>query len=878
MRWWRQMFRKPAPAELDRELQFHIEELIHEKVSRGMPPDQARREARIEFGGAASIRDELNDVHRIPILDTTLNHIRFAWRALRAAPTFSLTVIATLTVGIGANTTVFSAIDAVLLRPLPYPNPDRLVLIEESLSKQQKSLQQQIAPARLEDWNRLNAAFVAISGYYTEDTTYATGGDYSTAEGRASDPPPVKIRRAYVAPRFLQALGVQPALGHDFSETDAHFHGNAPRSVLISDRYWHNYFHADPNAVGKPLLYGTVSVIVIGVMPPGFTFPEEAVDLWYVDTPDAPWEQDRRYNWYTGIGRLRPGVTEAQARANLELVQRNLARQYPATDAEVGVWTRTLRENTVAGARSSLWLLFAAVSLLLLVACTNVSALVLARGMERQREFSLRISLGASRSAILAQMMAETLLLAVAGTIAGLAVAAGSSRVLAAMAKSVPRIGEIGFDWRMFVYSAVCAIIVALGSGLFPALRASTASPAGALARGGRTQVSSRHPARWVMVSVQVALTVCLLSGAGLLLRSFESLWTIFPGFDASRVLAFRVTGAYREFGDVPKLRQSVLRTMDALASLPGVRTVAASRTVPGVPSGFPLDLTSPDSGLDPATKMTVDVREVSDGYFSAMGIPILAGTPCDRRTEGMLVNRTFVSTYFPGRDPVGHHLVVNANAPDALKAAVLAVVGDAREFGLNTEVKPTAYWCSPVLDPGRYYLLRTDGDPANLASAVRQRMHAVEPGRAVYDLAPLTAHLSEAFADVRLRTLLLSLFAATALSLACVGLYGTMSYLVTTRRREIGVRIALGAGRKQIWLRFVTPGMAVAATGVAAGLLLSAWSARFISSMLYHVRANDAASLSAAMAAMLLVALVASAVPAVRATRIDPIETLREE
>jgi len=877
MRWWRELFRKPAPAELDRELQFHVEELIQEKVSRGVPLDQARREARLDFGGAASIREELNDVHRIPILDAAMTQLRYAWRALCAAPTFSLTVIATLTLGIGANTTVFSAIDAVLLRPLPFPGSDRLVLIQESLQQQKKNLQQSIAPTRLQDWARLNSTFEAISGSYTEDTTDATGG-YFTAEAKESDPLPVKIRRAYVAPGFLRVLGVLPALGHDFSSADEQFHGRRPTAVLISDRYWHEYFHADPNIIGRPLLRGNGSATVIGVMPAGFAFPEESVDLWYVDAPDAPWAQDRRYNWYTGIGRLKPGVTEAQARANLELVQRNLARQYPATDAEVGVWMKPLKETTVASARASLWLLFGAVSLLLLVACINVSALVLARGTEREREFSLRISLGASRATILTQVLTETLLLAIAGTTTGLAVAAGSSRVLAAMAKSVPRIGEIGFDWRMFAYSAICAITVALVSGLFPAVRASMASPAGALARGGRTQVSTRRPARWVMIGVQVALTVCLLSGAGLLLRSFASLWNIFPGFDASRVLAFRVTGAYAEFSDFPKLRQSVFRTMDALAALPGVQNVAASTTLPGVPSGLPIDFSSPDSGFDPSTRITVDVRLVSDGYFSTMGIPILAGTPCDRRTEGVVVNRKFVSTYFAGRDPVGHHLVVGAISANPQKAAILGIAGDAREFGLNTEVRPTAYWCAAVLDPGRYYLVRTAGDPANLASTVRQRMHAVEPGRAVYDLAPLTAHLGEAFAEVRLRTLLLSLFAATALLLACVGLYGTLSYVVTTRRREIGVRMALGAGRKQIGLRFVAPGMAVAACGAAAGLLLAAWSARFISGMLYHVRANDAISLSAAVAAMLLVALLASAIPAIRAARIDPIRTLREE
>ncbi len=867
MRSWRQAFRKPAPTELDRELEFHIAELVREKISQGLSPDQARREANLEFGGAERIKEELRDVHRVPILDTMFTHLRYAFRVLRAAPSFSITVIATLTLGIGANTAVFSAIDAVLLRPLPYPRPDRLVVLHEYRQKQ-KNPESSVAPARLEDWNRLNSTFEAISGYYTEDTTDTTG------------PVPVKIKRAFVAPRFLQVLGISPVFGHDFTSEDEHFHGYARPNVLISDRFWREHFHSDPNAVGKPLSPGTNSATVIGVMPAGFAFPADDVELWYVGPPDAPYASDRRSTWYTAIGSLKPGITESKARANLDLVQRQLARQFPATDADLAVELKALKETTVGPARASLWLLFGAVSVLLLIACANVSALVLARGMERQREFSVRFSLGASRFTIIAQVLTETLLLALGGTLTGLVTAAASARVLTTMAKSIPRIGEVGLDWRLFFYTAVCAVIVTLLSGLLPALQTSSTALAGALSGGGRTQVRGRRPAQWVLVSIQVALAVCLLSGAGLLLRSFQALSQVSPGFEASHVLVFRVTGSYAETADIPKLKQGVTRTLDALRALPGVQTAASSLTLPGVPFKYPMELASPDSALTPEQKITAENRYVSEGYFSTMRIPILAGAPCDGHSDetGVVVNRSFVSAYFDRTSPIGHHLAVNPNTFGVRPSTILGVAADARESGLNHEPVPTVYWCGPAIDPGRFYLVRTAGDPGSVASAVREQMRLVEPARAVYDLAPLPAHLSEAFAEVHLRTLLLTLFAAVALALACVGLYGSMSYLVTTRRREIGLRMALGAPRSHVGLRFIAQGVGVASAGVVAGLCLAAWSARFISGMLYNVGPTDATALSAAMITMMAVALLASAVPAIRAMRVDPMQILREE
>jgi putative ABC transport system permease protein len=448
------------------------------------------------------------------------------------------------------------------------------------------------------------------------------------------------------------------------------------------------------------------------------------------------------------------------------------------------------------------------------------------------------------------------------------------------MAKSIPRIGEVGLDWRLFLYTAVCAVAVTLLSGLFPALQASSTALAGSISRGGRTQVSSARPAQSILVSIQVALAVCLLFGAGLLLRSFQALSEVSPGFDTAHVLAFRLTGSYGETADLPGLRSKINRTLDELRSLPGVEAAAVSLTLPGVPFQFPVEVTSPDSSLDPSRRVTAESRYVSQGYFASMHIPILSGAACDQHsdTTGAVVNRSFASTYFGDRTVVGHHLAGNPNPFGLAPSTVLGVAADAREAGLDREPAPTIYWCGPLPDPSRYYLVRTTDAPAALANAVRERIHEVDPARAVYDLAPLQEHLSESFEEVRLRTVLLTLFAATALALACVGLYGTMTYLVTTRRREIGLRMALGARRNQVGLRFAGRGLAITGIGVAVGLALATWSARFISGMLYSVPANDATALLAAVGLMFLVALAASGIPAIRATRVDPMQILREE
>ncbi len=867
MRWWLRALRKPRAAELDREIEFHLEELAREKMAGGMGEAEARREARLEFGGAERVKEEVRDVHRIPVWDAAWTHTRYAVRTPRAAWTFSLAVIATLTLGIGANTAVFSAIDAVLLRPLPYPAPDRLEVLHEWRAKL-KNPQRPVAPSRLEDWNRMNRTFQAISGYYVEDAVDATG------------PLPVRLKRAIVAPRFLEVMGVEPEIGHDFAPADEHFHGSTAMSVLISDRYWRTHYRGDPGVIGQPLMKDRKSARVIGVMPPGFAFPDESVDLWFVNAPDAPYAKDRRETWFTAIGRRKRGVTEGQARTDLRLVQKRLGREYPVTDADLSVKMESLRETAIGGERASLWLLFTGVTLLLLIACVNVSSLLLARCLERGHEFSLRYSLGASRAAVAMQVMVESLILALAGSAAALVVALGCGRGLKSMAASIPRIGEIGLDWRVFAYAATCAVGVTLISGLYPAVRSGFAAPAGRLAQGRRAEVSRGGRAQGVLVGVQVALAVCLLAGAGLLVRSLVAMTEVSPGFEAGHVLAFRLTGGYGETGDVARLMSRVNQTLDALRAMPGVEAASASAFLPGVPVEYPLELTSPDSGFEPERRVTAEARYVSSGYFETMRIPVLVGSGCDVRPEGtgVVVNRSFVSAYYDGRTAIGRHLAERVDPYGFGPRAIVGVVGDAREAGLDRAPEPVVYWCGAPIDPGRFYLVRSAGEPAALAPEVRRKLKEIEPARAAYDVAPLERDLREAYGDVRLRAELLGLFALTALMLACVGMYGTLTYVVQRRRKEIGLRIALGAGRAQVALRFASRGMAVAGIGMAAGLGLAAWAVRLMAGMLYGVMPDDPVAFGWAVLAMMGVALGATAIPAVRASRLDPMEVLREE
>jgi putative ABC transport system permease protein len=800
-------------------------------------------------------------MHIAAWLESTVRNLRYAMRALARTPAFTATVILTLALGIGANSAVFSAIYAVLLRPLPFPNGDRLMKLAQIHPKNPQPF---VAPVRLEDWNRLNNTFQSISGYYAEDTSETTGEL------------PEKLRRAWVAPRFLQMLGVAPALGRDFTFQEERFGG--PSAVLISYRLWQRRFGGNPNAVGKILHVPTWACRIVGVMPASFEFPDRDVDLWSPSPADAPYAQSRELTWFTAIGRLKPGVTVREARANLAASQADLGRQYPKTDSPISVSITPLKDVTVGGVSRSLWLLFGSVSLLLLIACTNVAASLLSRATARQHELSVRFSLGASRASVAGQLLTEVLILAVAGALAGLLLAAGTSQVFRVLAKDLPRIEEIGLNGVILVYSLGCAVAATLLCGMVPVLRGWRQSLAMALARGGRSQVSGRNPVQFLLVGVQVALAVTLLAGAGLLLRSFEELGRVSPGFDPQHVLTFEISSTWAEAGGKPA-EQRTGRILDGLRSVPGVEAATVSDSLPGVPNNYEIELKTTEGRAESEPKIISEPRWVTPEYFSVMRIPLLAGEICRKEPNvtTVVVNRSLANLYLNGTAAIGRHLTQPGNiwlAP----AEIRGIVGDGRERGLDREPPPTAYWCNGMIQPGTFFLVRTRGEPGSMANTIRRKIHELEPLRSVYDLTPLTDHISDAYAENRLRMILLAFFALTAVALASVGLYGTLSYMVSVRQREVALRMALGALRIEVAQQFLAQGLRISLLGCAVGLALAAAFARTLSSMLYGVSATDAVTLGGVVALVLGVSVVASLLPAIRAARVEPMEALREE
>jgi putative ABC transport system permease protein len=848
----------------DGEIADHIERMVEANVACGMSPEEARRRALIDFGGREQVRQRVREVHLSALAEALRFHVRAAWRFLLKSPGFSLAVILTLALGIGANTAVFSAIDAIVLRPLPFPHGDELVRIYQHDAKG-RDANTFVAPQRLEDWNRMSTALSGVTGYYKDDLSELSG------------PLPEKVTEALVAPRFLQVLGVAPMLGRNFVPEEEHFGG--PNAALISYGYWQQKFHGDPDVLSKKLHIGSWFFSVVGVMPRGFEYPDGEVEIWAPSSPDAPYAQSRQSTWFSVIGRMKAGVTVRQAADDLSTVQARLGRQFPKPDAELTVETVSLKSTIVGDSSHSLWLLYGSVSLLLLIACSNIAALLLARTAEREHEISVRYSLGASRRTIVLQLLSEVLGLALLGGGAGLGAAAGAARAFHLLAGRLPRVEEVTLNSSIAGYSLACALLTALLCGLYPALRGTRRGLAQGLAAGSRTQASTRHPMQWTLVGVQVTLAVTLLVGAGLLLRSLDALGHVAPGFDPSHVLTLQVSGSWGETTNMPAVNRRIDRTLDGLRALPGVENAATAAMLPGVPSLYQIEYKI-DGKADPARRVLADSRPVSNGYFATMSIPLLAGAPCKEAstTRDLVVNRSFANLYLGGTGAVGHALQENSGNQFDVSGIIRGVVSDAREEGLNEPPAPTVYFCYSAPDPFPNYLIRTRGNSMAMADAIRRRIHELEPARSVYAIMPLDQHLSDAFTENRLRTMLLSLFALTAVSLACIGLYGTLSYLGRLRQREVGVRLALGAPRRRILAGFLFQGLRVVVLGCAAGLALSVLLSRFLRGMLYGVTNLDPVTYVGVVALLLLVAALASLAPALRAAFVEPVTVLREE
>ena len=789
--------------------------------------------------------------------------LRAAVRAIGHRRAAAAAIVTTLTLGVGANTAIFAFVDAVLLRPLPYPDAGRLVAAYE-LNRGMTQATQLVAPVRLEEWNSGNRTFVGLAGSYFENVTDTTSGG------------PERIEAMRTSPRFFMVLGVAAAIGRTLSVEEERFGG--PPAVVISDAFWRTRVNADPSVVGHRLILGGVSRTIVGVMPASFRYPTATTEMWIPAQTPAFLMRERRARFYTAVGRLRPGVTIDQAQADLSAVQARLGEQFSETDQGWAASLIPLKDEQVGGVRRSLWLLFAAVGLVLLAACGNVACLLLAEATRRRHEVAVRIAVGASRWMVVRQLLAEGFVLALASAACALLFARWATAGLTRLAADLPRIDEVHVDSRMVAFTLIAGIMTTIVFALAPALVATRVDPADALARGGRGQIAGRRVLPQLLVAAQIAVAIVLLVGAGLLVRSFRRLADVSPGFAPAGVLTFRMSASWSENGTSVVSR--LARTLRRLEEVPGVEAAAVSQTLPaGVdfpPGEFSI------VGRDAGEKLFAHARGVSSGYFRALRIPVLQGDTCEDDPAApifsrALVTRAFAERYFVGEDPIGH-AIGGPNLPPGRQLTITGIVGDVRENGLMRAPEPLIYWCgySPYW-PDPYFIVRaSDAHPASVA-AIRRALADTEPKRAMYAVRPLEESLSRSMAQQRLNTVLLALFAGTALLVAALGVYGVLSQLVAGQRRDIGIRRALGAqGRQILGSIFAHVGVMTAA-GTIAGLAIAAAMSRLMTTLLFGISAHD--PLTSVLVPLVLagVAGVAALIPARRAVSVAPADALRE-
>jgi len=788
------------------------------------------------------------------------------YRGLLKRPGFFCAVVLTLALGIGANSAIFSVIDAVLLKPLPYPAADRLVALFES-NPHKKLSHEGVAPVRIEEWNRASRSFTAIAGAYTENIA-ETSGEL-----------PEMLVSARVSPRFFSLLGTLPVVGRTFSPEEDLFNG--PSAGIISEKLWRRRFGGDPAVLGKALRANGHSYPIVGVMPDSVTFPSPAVDIWVPAKLPPGVMRAREARWESAIGRLKEGTTLASAWADLTAVQARLAQQFPGTDAGWSPVVEPLKEETVGGVRRSLWILFGSVGFVLLIACANVACLMLARAYRREREIAVRFSLGAARGRLIREQLFEAVCLAVPGCLLGLALSIAGTGIFRRAATLLPRTDEIRLDWRIVGFTLLLGLITALLFGLIPALRPAQREVSGMLSWASRGQLGRSHRMQRTLVSFQIALAIVLLTGSGLLLRSLAKLGQVSLGFNPAHVLAFRVSGSFGETNDYSGLRQRLNRTLEALRAIPGIQSAALSMTLPGTGEASPVQFDIPGQDTEQeGQKIFADENLVSPDFFQLLGIPILSGETCrihpDPNAQPVaLISRSFADRYFAGQDPIGHFVSL-AGFPAPLR--ISGVVSDIRQHGYAHDPVPTVYWCGLPSNPFPEVLLKSAGDPLLLSRAVRQTIHGIDPLRAVYDVERLSDSVSSTLAERRFQMALLGSFAATSLLLAAIGLYGVTSFLVSLRTREIGLRAALGATPSRIFGQIFREGALMTAAGTLAGLAAAAVLSRFIATLLFGVTPLD--PITFVGGPLLLIAVAAAALwsPAWRATEIDPLEALRQD
>ena len=863
--------RRRRERDLDEEIAGHIAMAEADRVARGESPEAAARNARRDFGNEALVKEAARAQWGWGSLERFRQDVRYGLRLLRRSPGFAAVAIVTLALGIGASTAILSVVDAILVRPLAYEDPGRLVVILHNEGGP-------IAPANFLDWKAQSRSFenMGAAEYWTPNLT---GGDT-----------PEKTWAIRMTADVLPVLGVRPALGRWFTEAESG--AGADHVVVLGHAIWKNRFGSDPGILGQPILLDGEPYTVVGVMPPSFRFAPfwaTQAQLW------APLDLSRRATSRTGaslrlFARLKDGVSLEAARRDMAAITARLEREFPGTNRNMQVIP--LLEKVVGDVRPVLLVLLAAVGLVLLIACANVANMLLARSSVRQREVALRAALGASRARTIRQLLTESLVLALAGGVAGAALGWWALRLLVAFAPAgIPRIESVHLDLRVLLATFVVSLLCGAAFGLAPALQSSGAPLQGALKEGGSAGAGREGSRlRRVFVAAEVAIAIVLLIGGGLMVRTFLALKAIDPGWNPDGVVTLEVSVAGTRYAD-PEKRPALYREVhDRLAAVPGAASAGAINHIPiaGDVWGLPYAVDGRPKPL-PGDSPVAVYRAVLPGYFATMRLPILRGRDVawsdDAGAPGVvLINEVLAAKQWPGEDPLGRRIMLD----EGRWLTVVGVVRNAVQSEWNSEPMDEVYLAalqtpdlmgSPQsMSAYLTYAVRTSGDPATLAPSLRAAIRSIDPTLPVSEIHTMREIVTGVNGRARFQTLLLASFAGAAALLAAIGIYGVMSYAVSRRTREIGVRMALGADPRSVLRLVVGQGMGVALAGAAVGLVAALLLTRLMAGILYGVRPSDPVTYACVAVVLLLIALTASWIPARRAARIDPMKALRAE
>ena len=876
-----------SESEMDAEMRFHVEAYTEDLIRSGVPRAEAVRRARIEFGGAENTKEQCRDARGISLTESLMTDLRYGARMLRKSPGFTFVAALTLALGIGANTAIFSVVENVLLRPLPYPEPGQLVSAFTVLPTQPHF---PTSIADFYDFRRRTKVFSSSALYAERDLDLTTGDR------------PEHLSAMGVTHEYFSVLGYHPALGRDFDEKEEYKDNN--RVVILSDRLWRTRFDSDPAIVGKSILLSSQPYTVIGVMPPRFAGLTGQADFWFTIGARRPYMFDANEAWdheFTMVARLAPGVTAARARGDVATLGKR-ANEAFLPQGEVSGWGATAKPLDRARVdpiiRRSLLVLLGAVAFVLLIACTNLANLFLARSSTRQREIAVRLAIGAARRRLVRQLLTETLLLAVVGGLAGLTVAWWGARALSTLdperslgthnsGLGVVDFATIRLDWRALLFAGAATVVTAILFGLVPAIQSTRPSLTAALKdgttdQGLRAGMLRRLTTRNALVVLELALALVLLAGSGVMVHSLAKLMAVDLGFQPERVLTLRIsTTVSGDHGDSLATFYQTLLTR--LRGLPGVESAAlgncppltggCSRTIAWVGGHNPGEV---NKGNEPR----IGVEIVTPEWFKTLRVPLLAGrllTNADRGpAKVMVINATAARRLWPNESPVGKMVGIGMGGFDSV--TVVGVVSDIRFNSIDslpTSDAYVSYYQSPRSQA--IVFLRTAIDPTSLAGPARAAIREVAPSSPIYEIRTLQSRVSDAMAQASFSALLLSLFAAAALVLAVLGIYGVMAFGVSQRTREIGIRVALGAERGDVMRLVVGHGTALTALGLGLGLIAALSATQLLRSLLYDVAPSDPTTFAAVVAILGVAGVLASWLPARRAARLEPTEALRD-